>query len=182
MTGWLSTLMVVAEVVVAAATGRPVTVVTKPRPQQPMLAGSVSNMSANPGSISFQANDPDAGGVSGNSDASVSWRASSFISGSWNLTVQAASASFQGCGTVPASAVRVTCSNAGVSGSGSGSCSGSFALSTSPQNVATGSEGTLNLNATYSVNLTFTLTDSWKYQAQLSPQCSLSLTYTANLN
>jgi hypothetical protein len=94
--------------------------------------------------------------------------------------VQAPSASFPGCSTVPVSAVTVTCSSATVSGGGSGSCGGPVVLSTSAQNLATGTEAFLS--ATYTVNLTFTLTDSWKYVAQLSPPCSLTVTYTANLN
>jgi hypothetical protein len=53
-------------------------------------------------------------------------------------------------------------------------------LSTSSQTVANGTEA--SGQTLYTVNLTFTLTDSWKYIAELSPQCSLSLTYNAVFN
>jgi hypothetical protein len=62
---------------------------------------------------------------------------------------------------------------------GSGSCSGSFPLSTTPQVVASGSEGIISLN--YSVTIGFTLTDNWKYIAEMGPACAISLTYTANV-
>lgn len=177
MAGWLSTL-----ILLAAASGpagrlpvRPTTISPKPR-----LAGTVSGMTATPATIGFQATDPDNPNVSGSSPGSVTWQAAGIIPASWSLTVQSPGSTFPGCPTVPVSAVKVTCTGVKVTGGGNGSCGGPVSLSTSAQNLATGTEGFLN--TTYTVNLTFTLTDSWKYIAQLSPQCSITVSYTANLN
>jgi hypothetical protein len=177
MGAWLSTF-----VLLAAASGRPVRLPVRPHTISPTarLAGAVTNMTATPATISFQATDPDSPSVSGSSPGSVTWKATGIIPASWSLTVQAPAATFPGCPTVPVSAVRVTCTGVTVTGGGNGSCSGPVSLSTSAQNLAAGTEGLLN--TTYTVNVTFTLTDSWKYIAQLSPQCSLSISYTANLN
>jgi len=94
----------------------------------------------------------------------------------WTLTAQAGAASFTGCATVPASAVTVTCASTSVTGGGgTGSCSGSFTLSSSPQQVAGGLEGN-----SYTVTLNFKLTDRWRYIAATTPSCTLTLTYTVN--
>jgi hypothetical protein len=46
--------------------------------------------------------------------------------------------------------------------------------------VASGTEGTFSRS--YSVTLTYTLTDQWKYIARTSPPCTLSITYNALVN
>jgi hypothetical protein len=45
------------------------------------------------------------------------------------------------------------------------------------QTVASGSEGLLSMD--YSVTISFTLADNWKYIAEMSPACTLSLNYLA---
>ena len=81
--------------------------------------GTLSALSAAPGTISFQANNPDAGQVTGSSTGSVTW---SVVGGShlqnWTLTVQSESASFSSCPTIPVSAIVVSCGSASASGSG----------------------------------------------------------------
>ena len=135
---------------------------------------TMSAVSANPGTISFTATDPDLGAVSGSSAATISWMTSGGSGGNtWSLSVQASGTSFTGCATVPTSAVTATCT--GVSGGSGGTCGGSVPLSTAAQQVASGNEASGN-NKAYSVTLSFTLADSWSYIANSS--CSLSLTYT----
>ena len=151
------------------------------RPARLKLAlGTLSALSATPGTISFQANNPDGGTVSGSSPANLTWNV---LSGShllnWTLSVQASSSSFAGCPAVPASAVQVSCGSASVSPSnagGTGSCGGSFPLSTSPQQLAGGAEG--DDTGAYSVFLNFTLAESWRYVA--NPSCTINLTYSVN--
>jgi hypothetical protein len=149
--------------------------VVKADPIMP-LATSVATITATPSTISFTATNPDLGSVAGSSASTVSWKTTGGSSSStWNLKVQAAATSFTNCATVPMSAVTVSCSS--VTGGSSGACATSFALSTTAVQVASGKESTAS-NATYSVNLNFTLADSWQYIAKQSPSCTLTLTYT----
>jgi hypothetical protein len=67
----------------------------------------------------------------------------------------------------------------GVTGGSGGACGGSTALSTAGVQMASGTQ-TFISSANYSVTLSFTLQDSWKYIA--SSSCSLSLTYTITAN
>jgi hypothetical protein len=159
----------------------------KPRRPSPVTlsgpvisAATIDTILATPGTITFNAVDPDTGAATGSSPASVTWTIGGGVNTSnWTLTLQAGSTSFSGCGTVPASAVTVTCSTASISGGGgSGSCSGSFPLSTTPTQVAAGLQGTGAQS--YSVDITFTLADSWRYLATSSPTCGLTLTYTVD--
>ena len=145
-----------------------------------VAAGAVGTITASPSTITFTATDPDLGSVSGSSPATVSWTVSGGNNNNnWTLTVQAVGTSFSGCGTVPASAVTVACSSATVSGgSGTGVCSGAFQLSTVPQQAAGGNEG--NGSRSYTATLNYTLVDSWRRVAALSPPCTLTLTYTVN--
>jgi hypothetical protein len=143
-------------------------------PIVPLLA-TVGTVSASPATISFTATDPDLGSVPGSAASTVSWTTTGGLTTStWTLQVQAAAASFTGCGTVPTSAVTATCGS--VTGGTSGACKPAITLSTTAQQVATGKEST-SLNAPYSVILNFKLADSWKYIAKSS--CTLTLTYTA---
>jgi hypothetical protein len=149
------------------------------RPARLNLAlGTLAGLSATPGTISFQATNPDLGQVSGSSPGSLTW---SVLSGShlqnWTLSVQSGSSSFTGCPTIPVSAVQVSCGSASVSGAGgTGVCSGSFPLSTSAQQIAGGAEG--DGTGSYSVSMNFTLAESWRYVA--SSACTLTLTYSVN--
>ena len=143
-------------------------------------AGANFTLNVTPATISFAATDPGSVPVvAGSATASVSWTAIG-SGNNWSLTAQASSSTFTNCPTVPVSAVQVKCSTVSVVGlGGSGSCAGSFPLSTSPQVVASGSEGLVSLS--YTSTITFTLADSWKYIAQTSPACTISLTYVANV-
>ena len=150
--------------------------------QVPIVSQVISGplvVTATPGTISFSASNPDAPQVAGTAAATISWWAGGASSRGWSLTVQADAASFLSCPAIPVSAVTVSCSQASVGSGGSGVCRSSMPLSTVPSVISSGAEG--NQGAFYQVILRFTLTDSWKYIAQLSPPCSLSLTYVANL-
>jgi len=143
-----------------------------------LALGTVGSVSASPGTISFQASNPDQGAVSGSSPGSLTWMV---LSGShlqnWTLSVQAGSSSFVGCPTIPISAVQVNCGSATVSGgAGTGACSGSFPLSTTPQQIAGGAEG--DGTNSYTVTTNFTLAESWRYVANSS--CTITLTYSVN--
>lgn len=143
-----------------------------------LAMGTIGTLSASPGTISFQASNPDLGIVSGSSPGSLTWMV---LTGSrlqnWAVSVQAGSSSFVGCPTIPISAVRVNCSSATVSGGGgTGGCNGSFPLSTTPQQVAGGTEG--DGSNSYSVMMNFTLDESWHYKANST--CTLSITYSVS--
>jgi len=139
------------------------------------VLGTVQLLSASPGTVSFNANNPNSGSVFGSSNATVSWTisAGSHLK-NWTLSVQASSSSFSGCPTVPVSAVQVSCGS--VSGGSGGTCSGSSSLSTSFQQVAGGTQA--DLAGTYSVSIDFTLAESWRYIANSS--CNITLTYSVN--
>ena len=141
-----------------------------------MAFGALSGLLATPGTIAFQASNPDAGQAPGSFPASLNWNDSS---GShllnWALSVQASSTSFVGCPTVPVSAVQVSCGSASASGAGgTGVCSGSFPLSTTAQQIAGGAEG--DGTGAYSASINFTLAESWRYVA--NPACTITLTYS----
>jgi len=140
-------------------------------------AVSLSAASVTPSAIGFTANNPDSSPVvSGASSAVVTFKTSAGFFGTWNLKVSAPS-SFGACSTVPASAVTVSCVSA--TGGQNPACGGPVTLSSSPTQIASGTEG-LIFSTTYNVTLSFTLADSWKYIA--SSLCSLSVTYTITAN
>jgi hypothetical protein len=87
--------------------------------------------------------------------------------------VAAGSAYFTGCATVPVSAVRVACTG------GSGTCTPSpVTLTPSLQQVASGQQA--SGTALYWVTLRLTFVDSWRYIAQQTPPCNLTLTYSVD--
>ena len=175
MTGWLSIALLGAMAVrpPAVPVGKSRAAVTA----KPQAAGNFT-LTVSPATISFSATNPGtAPVVAGSSPATASWSVLS-VGSTWNLQVQATSPTFANCSTVPVSAVTVTCSSVSVTGiGGSGTCSGAFPLSTGMQTVASGSEGLLSMD--YSVTISFTLADNWKYIAEMSPACTLSLNYLA---
>ncbi len=133
-----------------------------------------------PPSVTFNANNPDLMPVaSGGTGTLVTWQNQGGSAGSWALAVQANAVRFVNCPTVPVSAVTVWCASATANGSKSGNCRPPFALSLAPQVVAGGSQGGGSM--AYAVTLNFTLSDDWKYVAETSPLCSLSLSYTATV-
>ncbi|MGA2113332.1 MAG: hypothetical protein ABSH56_01115 [Bryobacteraceae bacterium] len=177
MTGWLSTALLAA-----MASGRPANPVQKPHAMAASpQAGANFTLNVTPAAIAFAATNPGTiPVVAGSAVANASWTALSLLGGNWSLSVQAAAPTFANCSTVPVSAVTVSCASVSVVGlGGSGTCTGSFPLSTTPQIVASGSTGIVSLN--YSITIAFTLADSWQYIAEMSPACTLSLTYTANV-
>ena len=176
MFGWIPIALLVA----TAAKPPVVTVRKLSSPAVAPAATGTFTLSVSPATVSFSAVNPGTTPVvAGSAATTASWTALG-SGNNWSLTVQAASTAFSNCSTVPVSAVTVSCSSVSVTGlGGSGSCAGSFPLSTTPQVVASGSEGLVSL--IYSVTISFTLSDSWKYIAETSPACTLSLTYTANV-
>jgi len=140
--------------------------------------GTVGLITIAPQSVTFQARNPEAGTVASSSPASLSWVVSSGSHAlNWTVSIQATDSSFSNCPTLPVSAVRVNCSSASVSGgSGTGSCSGSFPLSATLQQLAGGVQG--DAVNTYTVTISFTLAESWRYIAKSS--CTLNLTYSIN--
>ena len=178
MGGWIAAVLILTSY--AGQTVRPPRPVFKPRTASAVtlpLAGQTINVS--PAAINFQAVDPDGPPVAGDSLATVWWTYNGQNKTTWNLTVQAQSNTLANCPGIPISAITVTCSSVNVTKNGSGSCSGAFPLSASPVVVAGGTESTPN--ATYTIRIGYTLTDTWRQFAQQSPSCSLSLTYTATL-
>ena len=161
--------------------------VTRPLPNRSPSARGLSvapaadfSLSVSPATITFTATNPNSAPVdAGSSAASVSWTNLDFNTGNWNLTVQSGTTSFSNCPDVPVSAVTVSCASVSTSLGGSGSCSAPFALSTSPQVAAGGTQALFTYS--YSVTLNFTLSDNWKYVAETSPSCSLSLSYLATV-
>jgi hypothetical protein len=136
---------------------------------------TIHNAAAAPATISFTATDPDLGSFLGSSPATLSWATpDGNRQNPWTLKVAASTPSFTSCSTVPASAVRVSCSS--VSSGTNGQCGPAFQLSTALNQIASGLQG--NGNESYSVTITFTLADSWRYVAEQSPPCTISLSYT----
>jgi hypothetical protein len=154
------------------------TVKTKPLGFRPALLTTIPSSSVSPSVVTFSATDPtNSPVVNASASVVVSWTAYVSVLGTWNVKVSAP-ATFSSCGTVPSSAVTVSCTS--VTGGSGGTCSSSSALSTSGVQVASGSE-IINVNPTpYSVTLSFTLQDSWKYIA--SSSCTLAVTYTITAN
>lgn len=149
----------------------------------PAPLASNFTLTVSPATITFNATNPaTVPVVAGSAAATATWTALSvFDNGNWSLTVQAAAPTFTNCSWVPVSAVTVTCASASVGGiGGTASCAGAFPLSTTPQTVASGSVGGV-VSYNYSVTINYTLADSWKYIAETSPACSLSLNYLANV-
>ncbi len=148
--------------------------------RSPAALTTIALFNVTPSNISFSATDPDFPTVAGSAPSTATFN---LLGGApsriWTLSVQASGSTFSGCTTVPVSAVTVTCSSAVVSNvggsTGSATCSPSASLSTTPQQVASGKEGTAG--DFYTITTNFTLTDSWKYIAATTPTCPITLTY-----
>ena len=177
MAGWFS----IAVFMAAAAAGQRARPVIRPRTAasvQPQA--STFNVTVTPSVVTFQATDPDTSpAVAGSSPATVSWTYNGSWFANWSLTVQAPSAIMTNCPGIPASAITVACNTASAGFLGGANCAAAFPLSTAPQVVASGTEGVLS--SSYQVQISYTISDAWKRVAQLSPSCSLSLTYIATL-
>jgi hypothetical protein len=143
---------------------------------------TVSLLRATPSTIPFTANDPGYE-IVGGTVATVVWNITQGKFGqTWALWVGASSSSFQGCATVPESAVSVKCTSASVEGGGQASAGCNVhSFTTLPDTlpglqVASGNEGNSSMH-TYNVVLTYRFQDSWRYIANT---CPLNLTYTVN--
>ena len=179
MAVWLSVT------VLFAAAGRPMAprppaLQPRPRTVSARPAAGDFSLTVSPATVTFTATNPDSAAVaSGGAGASVSWQSRDGKAGTWSLTVQAGAPGFSNCPTVPIAAVTVFCASAVTNAGRSGNCSPPFALSTLPQVVAGGNQGMTTFS--YAVTLSFTLADNWKYIAETSPPCSLSLSYAATV-
>jgi hypothetical protein len=147
------------------------------------LATGIHNFIVAPGTVSFVASDPDSPSHTGSS--TVTWNLTGgSILRNWTLQVASGAVLFTGsasCSTVPANAVTFRCASATYSGGTlpSATCSaGTFTLSTTYQTVASGREG--SGSPSFTVTLSFTLLDSWSYVANLSPPCTLNVSYSLN--
>jgi hypothetical protein len=141
--------------------------------------GTVNSNVASPGTINFTANLPGSS-IAGSSTASETWNVINASNNDlWTLKVGAAASSFPGCATVPTSAVTLSCTsltmNVGTGQSGGTCTTGTFTLSTTPQQVASGKEGP-GTNK-FTAVLTYNFADSWKYVANT---CPLTITYTVS--
>jgi hypothetical protein len=142
----------------------------------PLLAqGTITNLTASPGTITFNSPDPDSTPANGSSSATVIWTMRGNRLGTWSVSVKAGAATLGNCPAVPVSAIKVQCLTLSPENAGVGACvTGSFALSTTGQTIATGTrEGTAGVTT---MTLSFTFTDSWQYPA--SSSCSAQITYT----
>jgi hypothetical protein len=142
-----------------------------------MAQSQLGPIIATPAAIQFTATDPDQGAVAG-TPAIITWVTTKGSNKRiWSIFVNADRSTLNGCGTVPTSAIRVSCSSATVPGGGGhGTCAAPFSLSGTPQLVAGGLQG--SSTRTYTVNVNFSFTDSWRYIASNGPSCSLTLTYS----
>jgi hypothetical protein len=168
----LSYLAVVLTLGTALAAGQgkqsPRAAVLRPVPQ----ATKVHSVQVSPSTLSLSANDPDGSGPSSGANV-IFWMTGGDPSRTWTLSVAAGSAFFSGCATVPVSAVRVACTG------GSGTCTPvPVRLSTSLQQVASGPQA--QGSVVYQVSLSLTFDDSWRYIAQQTPPCNLTLTYSVD--
>ncbi len=182
MTGWLTIALLAATAAV-----KPLAVPVRkalPRDVEPD-AGANFTLTVTP-TISFSATNPATlPVVTGSPQATATWSAHGSGGGNtWTLKVNAAATTFTKCSTVPVSAVTVTCSAATVTSAtgahgATAACAAAFPLSTTATTVASGADANNALN--YSVTITFTLADKWKYIAEMSPACTSALSYTANV-
>lgn len=145
-----------------------------PRP----MATAITAKSVSPSTISFTLADPDAAAVTG--AGSVTWTTTGGgPAGAWTVGVSSTNSSFTNCSEIPLSAVTAKCTS--VTGGTAGACNASsLGLTGTAQQIASGKEspGTAN----YTVNVTFSITDAWKYKGHTSPLCTLSVTYTLTAN
>lgn len=143
-------------------------------------ATRIHENSITPAIINFVSADPDSGTVLGSSAGTVFFRTTGGSNlRSWTVRVQSTSGSlFAGCpSSIPVNKVTITCTSATAGSDGTGSCGSPITLSTSPQLIASGTEGTGNstpYNVTYTASLS--ITDSWSYIATTTG-CTVNLSY-----
>jgi len=179
----LESLWIVA--LLAAQTGKPAVKATAPRPAlsgpQPLTANF--SVYATPSPITFAATDPDTPTVAGSATTTVSWTSGATPANDpWKLEVYSVASSFSNCSTVPVSAVTITCTAGFNPGPGGFACGAPATLSTSKTIVASGTLPYAGSGTSFWMTFTYTLTDKWKYIAQMSPSCTLDVTYLATVN
>ena len=137
--------------------------------------GTITNLTATPGTITFNSPDPDTTPATGSSSATVRWTMQGNRLGTWSVSVQAGAATLVNCPAVPVSAIKIQCLTLTPENAGAGACvAGTFALSTTGQTISNGTrEGTTGVTT---MTVAFTFTDSWQYPA--SSACSAQITYT----
>ena len=133
-----------------------------------------------PTALAFSATGPDQGGPAPQ-QASITVRLErTQVHRSWTLYVESETASLSGCNSIPASALTASCTSAthdSDNNSAKAYCTASpVPVSTTRAVVAYGYQG--NRDHNLSVNLQISMADSWRYQAALSPACTISLRYT----
>lgn len=141
----------------------------------------IHSFTVTPGALSFTAVDPDTGGPAPQTSQAVA-RFRGSPSRYWTMSVQAETASLENCGGIPVSAIEVLCQSATLVGAGPGNAvcnSSAIPLSSTPQVVAQGRQGTQV--STVTVNLQVSFADRWRYPAAVSPACSVSLRYTVDI-
>lgn len=152
--------------------------------QHPLDSGfsAVTQLRAMPSAVPFTANNPGVT-IAGGSVATLTWNITRGKNGqTWTLMVGANSPSFNGCTTVPESAVSLRCISASVDGGGQSSAGctvtnfTTLANTLPGQSVASGNEGNGSAH-NFTVVLSYQLTDSWRYIANT---CPLIVSYTVN--
>ncbi len=140
----------------------------------------VSELRATPSTIPFMANSPGSA-IPGGSVATITWNiAQGSLGRTWTLMVGTSSPTFNGCTTVPESAVSVRCVSASVAGGGQSSAGCNMTnftplpASLPGLSMASGNEGNASSH-NYTVVLSYQLTDSWRYRADT---CPLNISYT----
>lgn len=144
------------------------------------LQGQVSQLQAVPDTIPFLANNP-GNAIPSGSVATINWNLAQGSNGHmWTLKIGTTSPTFNGCITIPASAVSVRCVSASVSGGGQSSAGCTITRFTPLSNslpglsIANGNEGNASEHS-YTVVLNYQLTDSWRYIPNV---CPLNVSYT----
>jgi hypothetical protein len=187
-------LAVTASFIFAAGSAwaqKPVAPKHQPVPSLPSLSqnilnygfSAVSQLRVTPSTVSFMANNP-GGTIAGGSVATLNWNITQGRNGqTWILRVGANSPSFNGCTTIPVSAISLKCVSASVDGSGQSSAGCNLTNFTALPNtlpglpVASGNEGNSSTH-NYTVVLSYQLTDSWRYIAN---SCPLNVSYTVDV-
>ena len=151
---------------------RPTTVVIRPE------ATSITLYTVLPASVTFAATNPTTTpSVSGSSAVTLAFSLNGGSSArTWNIQLKSATATFAGCTTVPVNAITATCS--AVTGGTGGTCAGAFPLSTTNTLLSSGTEA--NGTASYTVTVTFSLADDWKYLPVTCTPQTFSYLLTAN--
>jgi len=141
------------------------------------LASAITATSTTPTTISFTLSDPDAAAATGT--GTVHWTITGGSAArTWNVAVSVAPSSFIGCTEVPVTAATAQCTT--VTGGTAGVCNSSaVTLGATATQVASGTEATGT--ALYSVGLTYSISDAWKYKGHTTA-CTLTVTYKITAN